>query len=239
MTGLQPETPDASTSERNGTGRAARLLVAEAARAAASMSRLLVAEAARAAARHVMESGVVDGIAAALRESPLEAETEVRDMAFIMARLILAEAYERPAGHGGTVEAGGETCRKADATTGRAMTLVGEVLFQRSRYRPSGPGASVVPAGSGIGLTEGGLTPAAASLSMCFISALPARGSGEAWERTSERGLRRPALCGFQRRPAAVWMSVPASFWRNCGNRGKCPGMPFRCSSASTGSCSA
>ena len=44
-----------------------------------------------------------------------------------------------------------------------------------------GPGASVVPVESVIGLTEGGLTPA--SLSMYFMSALPARESGEAWER--------------------------------------------------------
>ena len=56
-----------------------------------------------------------------------------------MARLILAEAYERPADHGGTVEAGGRTYRKADATTGRAMTLAGPADFLRSRYRPSGP----------------------------------------------------------------------------------------------------
>ena len=64
MTGLQPETPNASTSERNETDRTARLRVAEAARTAA---------------RHVMEPGVVDEVAVALRERSLEAG--VRDMA--------------------------------------------------------------------------------------------------------------------------------------------------------------
>ena len=106
MTGLQPETPDASTSERSESGRTARLRVAEAARVAV---------------RQAIEPGVADGIAAALRESSLEAGTEVRDMAFGMARPLLAEACERPAGHGGTVEAGGRTYRKADATTGLSL----------------------------------------------------------------------------------------------------------------------
>ena len=140
------------------------------------------------AARHIIEPGVADVVAAALRESSLEAEAEVRDMGFGIARLVLAAAYERLDDHGETVEVDGETYRKAGATTGRAMTLVGEVPFQRSRYRPSGPGAAVVPVESVIGLTEGGLTPAAASLSMYFMSAMPARESEEAWERTVGTG---------------------------------------------------
>ena len=53
MTGLQPETPDANTSERNETGRTAMLRVAEAAHVAA---------------RHIIELGVADEVAAALRE---------------------------------------------------------------------------------------------------------------------------------------------------------------------------
>ena len=105
-----------------------------------------------------------------------------------MARPFLAETCERPAGHGGTVEVDGRTYRKADATRGRAMTLAGPAGFLRSRYRPSGPGAAVVPAGSVTGLTEGGLTPAAASLSMYFMSTLPARESGNALEAARRNG---------------------------------------------------
>ena len=173
MTGLQPETPDANTSERDAAEKTADRFVAEAARAVAG---------------HAIGTGVAAEIAARCRGSPLEAEIALRDILFIAGREVLANTYERPAGHGGTVEAGGETYRKTAATTGRAMTLFGEVLFQRSRYRPSGPGASVVPVESVIGLTEGGLTPAAASLSMYFMSTLTARESEEAWERTVGTG---------------------------------------------------
>ena len=68
------------------------------------------------------------------------------------------------------------------------MTLFGPVSFRRSRYRPAAAGASLVPAGSVLGLTEGGMTPAGAGLPVHLMSGLTARETGEIWERLCGKG---------------------------------------------------
>ena len=67
-------------------------------------------------------------------------------------------------------------------------TVFGPAGFPRSRYRPSGTGASLVPAEAVPGLTACGMTPAAAGLSMYPMGGLTARGSGDAWRRLCGSG---------------------------------------------------
>ncbi len=68
------------------------------------------------------------------------------------------------------------------------MTVFGPVDFLRSRHRPSGTGASVVPAEAVLGLTPCGTAPAAAGLSMHLTVGLTARESEDAWKRLCGSG---------------------------------------------------
>ena len=79
MTGLQPETPDASTSGRDAADRTADRFIAEAVRTVS---------------RHAIGSGVAAEVAARYRGSPLDAEVALRDILFIVGRDVLAEAFE-------------------------------------------------------------------------------------------------------------------------------------------------
>ena len=119
---------------------------------------------------------------------PPRAGAAVRDTVFGLARSVLKDAFGALDGHGDTVEAGGGTYRRAEVTPGRAMTVFGPAGFPRSRYRPSGTGASLVPAEAIPGLTACGMTPAAAGLSMYPMGGLTARGSGDAWRRLCGSG---------------------------------------------------
>ena len=171
MTSLQPETPAANTCERDEAGTAAAWQrVAEATRALAACP------------------GLKEALAVLYRDDPLQAETGFRDRVHDACRSVLSGAYERPAGCGPSLEADGRTYRRTDATPGRAMTLFGPVGFQRSRYRPSGTGASLVPVESVLGLAEGGMTPAAAGLSVHLMSGLTARETEDTWERLCGKG---------------------------------------------------
>jgi len=134
------------------------------------------------------EVGLAEDVAALYRDDPLKAEAAFRDMVFDMARSVLADAFEALDGHGPSLEADGRTYRRAEVTPGRAMTMFGPVGFLRSRYRPSGTGASLVPADAALGLTACGLTPAAAGLSMYLMSGLTARESEDAWRRLCGKG---------------------------------------------------
>ena len=64
------------------------------------------------------------------------------------------------------------------------MTVFGPVGFRRLRYRPSGTGASLVPAEAVPGLT----LAAAAGLPMHLMSGLTARGSEDMWRRPVGQG---------------------------------------------------
>ena len=173
MESLQPENPIANIDDGRGS-------VAAAGDGLAKAGIALVERAA--------EIGLAENVAALYRNDPLEAESAVRDMIFGMTRSVLADAFAALDGHGDAVEADGRTYRKAEVTPGRAMTMFGPVDFLRSRYRPSGTGASLVPAEAVLGLTACGLTPAAAGLSMYLMSGLTARESADAWRRLCGTG---------------------------------------------------
>ena len=133
-------------------------------------------------------TGMAVDLAAMFRQDPLKAEVVFRDRFNDLARSVLCDTFELIDDHGDSLEAGGETYRKVEASTGHAMTLFGPVAYDRSRYRPSGGGEALFPTESVLGLTECGLTPAAAGLSLYFMSNLTARESAEAWERLCGKG---------------------------------------------------
>ncbi len=128
-----------------------------------------LAKAGAALAGRAAEAGLAADVAALYRDDPLRAEAAFRDMVFGMARSVLADAFETPGDRGDSVEAGGRTCRRAG-------------------HRPSGTGASLVPAEAVLGLTPCGTAPAAAGLSMHLTGGLTARGSGDAWRRLCGSG---------------------------------------------------
>ena len=133
-------------------------------------------------------TGMAEDLAAMYRQDPLTAEIVFRDRFNDLARSVLRDTFELIDDHGVSLEAGGETYRKVEASAGHAMTLFGPVAYDRSRYRPSGGGEALFPTESVLGLTECGLTPAAAGLSLYFMSNLTARESAEAWERLCGQG---------------------------------------------------
>ena len=139
-------------------------------------------------ALHATELGLATNLADMFRDNPLSAETAFREMICGLARSVLTDAFEMLDDHGPSLEMDATTYRKAEVTPGRAMTTFGPVNFDRSRYRPSCGGAALVPAESMLGLTAGGLTPAAAGLSMCLMSALTARESEDVWARLCGEG---------------------------------------------------
>ena len=128
-------------------------------------------------------TGMEEDLAAMFREDPLKAEIAFRDRFHDLACSILLDAFERIDDHGVSLHVGGEAYRKVEASTGRAMTLFGPVEYNRSRYQPSGGGAALFPTESVLGLT-----PAAAGLSLVFMSHLTARESEDAWERLFGQG---------------------------------------------------
>ncbi len=173
MESLQPENPIANIDDGRGS----------VATAMDGLTKAGVALVERAA-----EIGLAENVAALYRDDPLEAEGAVRDMVFGMARSVLADAFAALDDHGPSLQVDGRAYRKAEVTPGHAMTMFGPVDFLRSRYRPSGHGASLVPAEAVLGLTSGGLTPAAAGLSMYLMSGLTARESADAWKRLCGKG---------------------------------------------------
>ncbi len=111
-------------------------------------------ESGRALVERAAEIGLAENVAALYRDDPLEAEGAVRDMVFGMARSVLADAFAALDDHGPSLQVDGRAYRKAEVTPGHAMTMFGPVDFLRSRYRPSGHGASLVPAEAVLGLTS-------------------------------------------------------------------------------------
>ena len=102
-------------------------------------------------------------------------------MVFGFSRATLKRSFETLGDQGPTLSVEGQSSHKVDITVGDAMTLFEPVEFKRSRDRPSGKGASMIPAESILGLTTGGMTPAAAGVSMYLMSSLTVRESEEAW----------------------------------------------------------
>ena len=66
-------------------------------------------------------------------------------------RATLKRSFETLGDQGPTLSVKDQSYHKVDVTVGDAMTLFGPVEFKRSRYRPSGKGASMIPAESILG----------------------------------------------------------------------------------------
>lgn len=77
------------------------------------------------------------------------------------------------------------------------MTRFGPVDFERSRYRPSGTGPSIIAAANLLGLTTGGMTPVTASLARDLMSGRTARERAEAWRQFCGK---EPAIDALRRR---------------------------------------
>ncbi len=81
------------------------------------------------------ELGMAEDLAAMFRQDPLKAEVAFRDGFNELACSVLRDAFELIDDHGVSLEAGGETYRKVEASTGHAMTLFGPVAYSRARCR--------------------------------------------------------------------------------------------------------
>ncbi len=173
MESLQPESPVANIC---GGGEAV------------TAARERLAKAGVALVERAAEAGLAADVAALCRDDPLKAEAAFRDMVLRLARSVLTDAFGALDGHGPSLEAGGGTCRRVEVTPGRAMTVFGPAGFLRSRHRPSGTGASLVPAEAALGLTACGTAPAAAGPSMHLTVGLTARESEDAWRRLCGQG---------------------------------------------------
>ena len=132
------------------------------------------------AAQDMEEQGLTKHFAKLLQDNPLRAEFAFRDANHGICRRLLGKAYEDIEDQGPYLDVEGKKYREVAPSTGRAMTVFGAVEFSRPRYRPSsGPGESIVPKEITLGLTEGGLTPAAAQFAMRLLSCLTARESAD------------------------------------------------------------
>ena len=123
MQKLQAETPLANTALKDEVMAEAQERLAQA------MGSLTLAAAG---------TGMAEDLAAMFRQDPLKAEIVFRDRFNDLARSVLRDTFELIDDHGVSLETGGETYRKIEASTGHAMTLFGPVAYDRSRYRPSG-----------------------------------------------------------------------------------------------------
>ena len=133
--------------------------------------------------------GVVDDLATMYEFDSLSAEFSIRDTLFDLGRRVVGKTFEKNDNFESSVEVEGEKYNKVAPSIGHAMTILGLVEFLRARYRPaSRKGESFIPIEHQLGLTVGGLTPAAASLSMAFLSNLTARESADAWQRVAGEG---------------------------------------------------
>ena len=141
------------------------------------------------AAQFLADRGVFQNLAVMFKADPLSAEVDFKSDFFQLGRMVLSGAFESLDDYGPSLEVEGKKYTKAAPTPGQAMTTLGSVKYSRARYRPtSRQGESFIPADHQLGLTEGNQTPAAAGLSMAFLSSLTARESADAWKRVAGEG---------------------------------------------------
>ena len=125
---------------------------------------------------------------------PIKAEYQVVDFSGNIGCKVLKNLFESFDPEESTIVDKGKSYRKVDATPVRVHTLLGEVEYYRARYRPSGLGEALVPVDNIIGLTTGNMTPAAAKLSMYFMSHMTASESHETWKRFVGKGPSKASL---------------------------------------------
>ena len=141
------------------------------------------------AAQDLVEQGFTTDLAELFEADPLQAEIAFRDSNFGMCRMLLGDAFSRINDSESYLYVEGEKCEKVALSTGWAITVYGSVDFPRASYRPaSRSGESLVPTEQKFGLTEGGLTPTAARLSMMLLSSLTARESAVVLKQVSGGG---------------------------------------------------
>ncbi|MCY4152156.1 MAG: hypothetical protein OXE94_07975 [Aestuariivita sp.] len=114
------------------------------------------------------ELGLSEDVAELFRETPLAAEQTVREMLLDVARAMLQPAFAALDDQEPPLTVEGKASHRVDVTHSGAMNLFGPVDFGQSRYRPLGNGAAMIPTASPLGLTTGGMAPAA-GLSMYLM----------------------------------------------------------------------
>jgi len=124
-----------------------------------------------------------------------------RETLFGVARSVLKPTFAALDDHGPLLSVDDKSYHRVAVTSGGAMTMFGPVDCERSRSRPSGTGASMIPAACTLGLTTGGLTPAAAGVSMYLMRGLTARERAEAWR---PFGIQGPSTASLLRLAADV-----------------------------------
>ena len=124
----------------------------------------------------------------------IEVEQRVVDVMGDVGRKVLQNTFERLDPEESKIDVDGESYRKVDQTPMRAHTLLGVVVYLRSRYRPSGSGKALVPVDIIIGLTSGNMTPAAAKMSTYLMSHMTASESQETWKRFCGMGPSKASL---------------------------------------------
>ena len=141
------------------------------------------------AAQDLVEQGFTTDLAELFEADPLQAEIAFRDSNFGMCRMLLGDALARINDPESYLYVEGEKYGKVAPSTGWAITVYCSVDFRRARYRPaSRSGESLVPTEQKFGLTEGGLTPTAARLSMMLLSSLTALESAVVLKQVSGGG---------------------------------------------------
>ncbi len=151
-------------------------------------ARQRVADTLQAAAVQLQDTGLKEDLARLFREDPHQAERDLRDAVAGLARGLLGQAFAARDDHGDRLQIDGKSTRQVAASSGQATTLFGTVTFPRARSRPSGAGPSVVSTEQVLGLTTGGMTPAAAGLSAAIMASLPARDGADLWQRICGAG---------------------------------------------------
>ena len=145
------------------------------------------------AAQLFADLGGTDDLAEMFQEDALSAEVIFKGNLLGMGCDMLGKTFENMDKFGPSLDVEGKKYRKGALSNGHAMTSIGPVPFKRRRYPPaSGSGKSFIPTEQQLGLTERGLTPAAASVAMALLSNVTARESEDLWKRLVGEG---PSLC--------------------------------------------
>ena len=114
----------------------------------------------------------------------------------------------------------GERWRRVGPTRGRVMTLLGEVSYDRARYRRRGEPVSLVPVDESLGLAGGWMTRPAARLAVSTASHVPPR---EAEEILGRLGMMNPSSSALQKLAGtlhAEWEAIEGAACRreaSCG----------------------
>ena len=157
------------------------------------------------------EENLASFVAEAIRRDPKICETSMKGQFNGWICCLLGAACEHLDAHGeyGTsIRVNGTVYRKVAPTKGRAMTIFGEVAYQRSRYRPDGTGDAICPVEQVMGLAEGGMTPAATDLSLLLMGHLTSRESEKLYREAIGNGPSASSLDRLTRSQGECWSNA-------------------------------